>query len=95
MESKHFDEVIRFGFDRQKVFDSILEIGLLQKAMEIFRDQHLDWFMDKRDVKAMDNVQAKLKNQRRTKEANRIAQRTTAIKVAKRRRLSIVLTICH
>jgi hypothetical protein len=83
MESRHFDEAIRFGFDRQKVFDYILEIGHLQHATEIFIDQHLDWFVewlvDKRDVQALDHVRATLRNQGRTKEANRIAERARAI----------------
>jgi hypothetical protein len=83
MDTGHFDEAIRFGFDRDKIFRYILRIGQLKQATEILIDQHLDWFVEwlagKRDVDALEKVQITLKNQGRTKEATRIAERTAGV----------------
>jgi hypothetical protein len=83
MDTGHFDEAIRFGFDRDKIFRYILRIDQLKQATEILIDQHLDWFVEwlagKKDVDALEKVQMTLKNQGRTKEATRIAEKTAGV----------------
>jgi hypothetical protein len=83
MDTGHFDEAIRFGFDRDKIFRYILRIDQLKQATEILIDQHLDWFVEwlagKRDVDALEKVQMTLKKQGRTKEATRIAEKTAGV----------------
>jgi hypothetical protein len=83
LETGHFDEAIRSGFDREKVFEHILAVGQLCQATEILIDQHLDWFVDwlakKKDARDLSIVIDTLTKQGRTKEARRIAERTAAV----------------
>jgi hypothetical protein len=74
----HYDEVLRFGFDRDMIFDFVVREGL-EHATETLVDEHFNlfvhWLKARKNDAAIDRVRATLMKQGRTKEVKRMAER--------------------
>jgi hypothetical protein len=78
MREGHFDEALKFGFDRESVFRSIVR-DHLEQATQVLIDDHLelfsDWLSKCNDTKSIDAVARVLRDQGRTVEAKRISEK--------------------
>jgi hypothetical protein len=74
----HFDEALKFGYDREAVFTSIIT-DHLEQATQMLVDAHLealtDWLTARRDEESMGAVTRTLCQQGRTVEAKRHSQK--------------------
>ena len=81
LQSGHFDNALRFGFDRNDVFEFIVRESLAQ-ATETMIDEHfvifVSWLDEKGDQESIEKVKQTLISQGRTMEVRRMTERLAA-----------------
>ena len=81
MKAGHFDDALEYGFDKNEVFQFILE-GYIEPATEVMIDSHFVtftlWLKAKQLGEALERVKEALKHQGRTMELKRLEERLKA-----------------
>ncbi|KAK8887920.1 hypothetical protein M9Y10_038979 [Tritrichomonas musculus] len=78
MNGFHFDDALKNGFDRQKIFKFIVN-GNIEQATETLIDSHFiaftNWLKEQNDIESINKVEETLCKQGRTVEAKRMKER--------------------
>jgi hypothetical protein len=74
----HFDDAIKFGFDRDAIFEFIVAEDRHEAATQVLIDEHfaafVRWLADRGRAQSLETVTAALRRQGRTVEAKRVAE---------------------